>query len=137
CPAGADGPFRVPAAAPQPAGHGPDTAEDLRLHAGHLHLHAGAVPGGPGDLLYLEQPADHGPAMGHPEARRTPALRKVAPWRNRPRVTMLTIRQSWPETALPVNAQSCWAPPASPRCRCMRMWRWPSPGAPMSASPAS
>ena len=36
---------------------GSDPEDDLRLDAADLHLHAGLVPGGSGDLLGLEQPA--------------------------------------------------------------------------------
>ena len=36
---------------------GSDPADDLRLDAADLHLHAGGLPGGPGDLLGLEQHA--------------------------------------------------------------------------------
>ncbi len=36
---------------------GSDPEDDLRLDAADLHLHAGRLPGGSGDLLGLEQPA--------------------------------------------------------------------------------
>ena len=36
---------------------GSDPEDDLRLDAADLHLHAGRLPGGPGDLLGLEQHA--------------------------------------------------------------------------------
>ena len=36
---------------------GSDAEDDLRLDAADLHLHAGGLPGGSGDLLGLEQPA--------------------------------------------------------------------------------
>ena len=41
----------------QPDAAGSDPAADLRLDAADLHLHAGGLPGGPGDLLGLEQHA--------------------------------------------------------------------------------
>ena len=48
---------------PEPAD--PGAEDDVRLDAGHLHLHARLVPGRPGDLLDLEQHADGGPAVAH------------------------------------------------------------------------
>ena len=41
----------------QPDAAGSDPEDDLRLDAADLHLHAGGIPGGPRDLLGLEQPA--------------------------------------------------------------------------------
>ena len=40
-----------------PAPPDPAQQDDLRLDADHVHLHAGALPGRPGDLLGLEQHA--------------------------------------------------------------------------------
>ena len=42
----------------------PVQAQAVPVHADHLHLHAGALPGRPGDLLDLEQPAVGRAAMG-------------------------------------------------------------------------
>ncbi len=39
----------------EPGAGRPGAEDDVRLDAGDLHLHAGLVPGGPGDLLDLEQ----------------------------------------------------------------------------------
>ena len=44
--------------------------DDLQLDAGRVHLHAGAVPCGPGDLLFLEQLALDPAAVDHHEAPR-------------------------------------------------------------------
>ena len=41
----------------EPDAAGSDPEDDLRLDAADLHLHAGGLPGGSGDLLGLEQPA--------------------------------------------------------------------------------
>ena len=41
----------------EPDAAGSDPEDDLRLDAADLHLHAGRLPGGSGDLLGLEQPA--------------------------------------------------------------------------------
>jgi membrane protein insertase Oxa1/YidC/SpoIIIJ len=53
-----------------PAPPDPTQADDLQLDAADLHLHAGVVPGRPGDLLGLEQPAVDHPAGRHHEAPR-------------------------------------------------------------------
>ncbi len=47
-----------------------DPGADVRADAVHLHLHVRHLPGGPGDLLRLEQHPVGGPAMVHHEARR-------------------------------------------------------------------
>ncbi len=44
----------VHAAETEPAAAGPGAGEDLPVHAVDLHVHAGALPGGAGDLLELE-----------------------------------------------------------------------------------
>ena len=49
----------------QPVAARPDAGDDLQLDAGDLHLHAGQLPGGPGDLLGLEQHAVGGAAERH------------------------------------------------------------------------
>ncbi len=55
----------------EPAPARPDPGDDLQLDADHLHLHARHLPGGPGDLLGLEQHAVDHPAIHH----------HAAPWR--------------------------------------------------------
>ena len=50
---------------------GSDTADDLQLHADHLHLHARELSGGIGDLLGVEQHAlGHAAKRHHAPARR-------------------------------------------------------------------
>ena len=56
----------------EPDAAGPDAGDDLHLDAGALHLHAGVVPGGPGDLLGVEQHAVGDPAIRHHAALRAP-----------------------------------------------------------------
>ncbi len=53
----------VAAAAAEPAAAGPHAGETVPVHAGDLHLHAGALPGRAGDLLDVEQFAVGRPAM--------------------------------------------------------------------------
>ena len=55
----------------QPAAARPDAADDLRMDADHLHLHAGKLPGRAGDLLGLEQFAlGRAAERDHAQARR-------------------------------------------------------------------
>ena len=53
--AGDHGRDHVGADEAQPGAARSDPADDLQLDAADLHLHAGELPGGPGDLLGLEQ----------------------------------------------------------------------------------
>ena len=55
----------VPAAKAEPAAGRSDAGQDLPDAAHRLYLHAGAVPSRSGDLLGVEQPALHRPAMDH------------------------------------------------------------------------
>ena len=50
----------------EPAAAGPDAGAHAAVHAADLRLHHGPLSRRPGDLLDLEQPADHGAAMVHP-----------------------------------------------------------------------
>ena len=54
----------------EPAAARSGAGQDVRLHAADLHLHVRHLPGGPGDLLRLEQSSDGDPAVLHHEARR-------------------------------------------------------------------
>ena len=56
----------------QPGAARPDAEDDLRLDAADLHLHAGVLPGRPGDLLGLEQHALGAPAELHHAASTAP-----------------------------------------------------------------
>ena len=62
----------------EPDAAGSDPADDLRLDAADLHLHAGGLPGGPRDLLGLEQHALGAPAELHhaPQRREGGAVRQ-------------------------------------------------------------
>ena len=60
-----DGPVDVATDAPEPHPAGPGTGTDLPVHADHLHLPSGHIPGRSGDLLDLEQHAFDGAAMVH------------------------------------------------------------------------
>ena len=53
----------VPAAEAEPAAARSGAGADVPVHADHLHLHAGELPGRAGDLLELEQPAVDRAAM--------------------------------------------------------------------------
>ena len=54
------GHYHVPADADEPDAARSDPADDLQMDADRLHLHAGDLPGRPGDLLGVEQlPVDH------------------------------------------------------------------------------
>ena len=60
-----DGHHDVGADAAEPAAARSHPAEDLQLDAGAVHVHAGVVPVGPGDLLGLEQHAVAAAAVRH------------------------------------------------------------------------
>ena len=62
----------------EPDAAGSDAAADLQLDAADLHLHAGGLPGGPRDLLGLEQHALGAPAELHhaPQRREGGAVRQ-------------------------------------------------------------
>ena len=64
---------------------GSDPADDLRLDAADLHLHAGGLPGGPRDLLGLEQHAVGAAAELHhaPQRREGGTVRQSARRRSR------------------------------------------------------
>ena len=60
------GPHHVPAAEDEPAAARPGAGQAVPVHADHLHLHDGEVPGRPDHLLELEQHAVGRPAMADP-----------------------------------------------------------------------
>ena len=70
----------VGADAAEPAAARPRAAEDLQLDAGDLHLHAGVVPVGPGDLLGLEQRAVAAAAVHDHAAGTTPRSTSGRTW---------------------------------------------------------
>src|SRR5262249_58339866 len=53
-----------PAAEAEPAAGRSGAGADVYAAANRVHLHAVGVPGRAGDLLGVEQPAQHRPAMG-------------------------------------------------------------------------